>query len=106
MLCFPPSVPPQILPFDFGEESVNSGESASVQCLVHKGDLPVEISWYHKNHPLVGGGGIIIMKNRKVNSLTIDPVSSEDAGEYSCVAENRAGSTSHSAVLNVNGSFL
>lgn len=91
------------MPFDFGEESVNSGESASVQCLVHKGDLPVEIFWLHNNRSLVDGDGIIIMKNRKVNSLTIDPVSSENAGEYTCVATNRAGSTSHSAVLNVNG---
>lgn len=97
------SVAPQILPFDFGEESVNSGESASVQCLVNKGDLPVEISWFHKNRSLVHGDGIIIMKNRKVNSLTIDPVSSENAGEYTCVATNQAGSASHSAVLNVNG---
>lgn len=70
---------------------------------MHKGDLPVEISWFHNNRSLVDGNGIIIMKNRKVNSLTIDQVSSEDAGEYTCVATNRAGSASHSATLNVNG---
>lgn len=100
------SVAPQILPFDFGEETVNSGESASVQCLVHKGDLPVVISWFHNNRSLVDGNGIIIMKNKKVNSLTIDSVSSEDAGEYTCVATNRAGSATHSAVLNVNGTLI
>lgn len=97
------SVAPQILPFDFGEEAVNSGESASVQCLVHKGDLPVDISWYHNNKSLVPNQGIMIMKNKKVNSLTIDAVSFEDAGVYTCLAMNRAGSTSHSAILNVNG---
>lgn len=70
---------------------------------MHKGDLPVEISWLHNNSTLTDGDGIIIMKNKKVNSLTIDSVSSENAGEYTCVAKNRAGSVTHSAILNVNG---
>lgn len=44
-----------------------------------------------------------VMKNKKVSTLSIDSVSFETAGEYICVARNRAGSTTFSAVLNVNG---
>lgn len=96
------TVPPQISPFDFGEESVNSGESASITCLVHKGDLPVEIWWLHNNMSITDGEKIVIMRSRMVNTLTIESVSSEDSGEYTCVARNQ---TSHTAVLNVNGIF-
>lgn len=96
-------MPPQILPFDFGEESVDSGELASVTCSVHKGDLPIEILWHHNNRSLTEGYGVTIMKNKKVSTLSIDSVSFENAGQYTCVATNRAGSVSHTATLNVNG---
>lgn len=96
-------VPPQIIPFDFGEEAVNSGEFASVSCSVHKGDLPIEISWYHNNNTIREQNGVTVMKNKKVSTLSIDSVSFENYGEYTCTAKNRAGSTTHSAVLNVNG---
>lgn len=99
-------VPPQIAPFDFGEEAINSGELVSITCSVHKGDLPIDMSWYHNGKPISDEEGISIMKSRKVNTLSIESVSFESAGEYSCVAKNRAGSTSHSAILNVNGTGI
>lgn len=97
------AVPPQITPFEFGDESVNSGELVSVTCSVHKGDLPIEISWFHDNRSLVDGDGVTILKSRKVNTLSVESVSFESAGEYRCVARNNAGSAAHSAILNVNG---
>lgn len=97
-------VPPQILPFDFGEESVNSGELASVTCSVHKGDLPVNIVWLHNNKSIEQDFGVSIVKNgKKVSSLTIDSVSEEHAGFYSCLATNIAGHDCHTALLNING---
>lgn len=99
-------VPPQIAPFDFGEEIINSGELVSVTCSVHKGDLPIEITWFHNGKPIFDGDGLTIMKSKKVNTLSIESVSFENAGEYTCVAKNTAGSTSQTAVLNVNGTIL
>lgn len=96
-------VPPQIVPFDFGEDPVNSGEFASVSCSVHKGDLPIDISWYHNNNTITEGNGVTVLKNNKASMLSIDSISFESAGEYTCVARNRAGATKVSAVLNVNG---
>lgn len=99
-------VPPQILPFTVGEEAVNSGDPASLNCLVHKGDLPLNITWLHNNKPLGHEFGVMIFLNgKRTSSLSIDSVSAEHAGEYSCVAENQAGSDRHSAVLNVNGTL-
>lgn len=92
------------MPFDFGEESVNSGDLASVTCSVHKGDLPINITWLHNNKTLELDFGISVMKNgKKVSSLSIDSVGEEHGGIYTCVAANNAGSDRRSAVLNVNG---
>lgn len=65
--------------------------------------MPIDISWYHNNKTVVEGIGVTVMKNKKASMLSVDSVSSESAGEYTCVVKNRAGSTRHSAVLNVNG---
>lgn len=100
-------MPPQILPFDFGEDLVNSGDPASLNCLIHKGDLPFNITWQHNNKTIEEEFGILIIPTgKKASSLSIDSVSAEHAGEYSCFVQNRAGSDRHTAVLNVNGIFL
>lgn len=40
-----------------------------------------------------------------VSHLNITQVSVEDGGEYTCAASNRAGTSSHSARLNIYGNF-
>jgi hypothetical protein len=100
-------VAPQILPFDFGEESVNSGDLASLQCSVYKGDLPITITWLHNNKSTGYNDGILISKaGKKVSSLTIDSVQAEHVGTYTCIAENKAGRSSFSAYLRVNGKII
>lgn len=98
------TVLPQILPLDFGEESVNAGDLASLTCSVHKGDLPIDIEWLHNNKSITDADGISVSRvNKKISTLSIDSVLAEHAGEYTCLAKNPAGSTSSSAFLNVNG---
>lgn len=100
------AVAPQILPFDFGEESVNSGEFASVTCSVHKGDLPLNITWLHNNKPSGYKDDITISKaGKKVTTLTIDNVNGDHSGNYTCVAQNKAGEATYTAELFVNGKF-
>lgn len=102
VFCFPAI--PQILPFNFGEDSVNSGDVASVQCTVFKGDLPINITWFHNSKLVSYGEGIIISHvSKKVSSLTIDDVRGEHAGNYTCVAQNSAGISIETAQLNING---
>lgn len=77
---------------------------ASVTCSIHKGDLPIEIYWFRDNTTLDDSvDGVTILRGKKLSALSLDSVSFESAGEYTCVAKNRAGVTSFSAVLNVNG---
>lgn len=96
-------VPPQISPFDFGEVPVNSGDVAVVSCVVIKGDFPLNISWLFNGKTLFNQIGISLTNNRRSSQLTVESVSSENAGEYSCIAKNDAGESVHSAILNVNG---
>ncbi|XP_068899409.1 cell adhesion molecule Dscam1 isoform X6 [Tenebrio molitor] len=96
-------VVPQILPFSFGEDTMNTGDSTSLTCTISKGDLPVQISWSHNNKTLTNDGNIAILKmSKKISTLSIDSAQAEHVGEYTCTAQNSAGSTSYSAFLNVN----
>lgn len=98
------SISPQILPFDFGKNLINSGDLTSLTCSVHKGDLPMNISWTHNNRSIEFSEGISINKiGKKISTLSIDYVQEEHTGVYTCIAVNLAGKSSYSAELNVNG---
>nr|XP_050870069.1 cell adhesion molecule Dscam2-like isoform X35 [Vespula vulgaris] len=98
-------VAPQIIPFDFGDESANWGELVSVTCSITKGDQPLDISWAFNGTPIdiSRGSDVVIGSTNKKNSvLTIESVAARHAGEYTCSASNRAGAASHTALLTVN----
>lgn len=98
------SVPPQIHPFDFGEDPINSGDMIMINCFVSKGDLPINIYWTLNNKRINDFGGITALKaNKRSSQLTIDSVQDHHRGEYKCVAENKAGIAEFVAFLNVNG---
>ncbi|CAK9830510.1 Cell adhesion molecule Dscam2 [Anthophora retusa] len=98
------NVSPQIAPMSFGDEPVNAGDLVSVQCVVTKGDSPLEISWTFDSQPIRSDRMDVILSSsgKRVKQLTIESVAARHAGEYTCVASNAAGSTSHSAKLDVN----
>ncbi|PBC29921.1 Titin [Apis cerana cerana] len=98
------AVSPQIAPISFGDEPVNAGDLVSVQCVVTKGDSPLEITWTFDSQPIRSDRMDVIVSNsgKRVKQLTIESVAARHAGEYTCVASNAAGSTSHSAKLDVN----
>lgn len=97
-----------MLPFEFGEEPANAGDMASISCAVSKGDQPLNISWVFNGQLLKPKNylGIVLTSiNKKTSILNIESVSGVHRGTYYCVATNRAGSTNHSAVLEVNGTL-
>ena len=97
-------VPPQIHPFDFGDEAINSGDLVIATCAVSKGDFPITIRWSLNNKPLDNVDGITVLStNKRVSQLTIESVQAHHSGEYKCIAKNKAGVIDFSAYLNVNG---
>ncbi|XP_024939112.1 Down syndrome cell adhesion molecule-like protein Dscam2 isoform X50 [Cephus cinctus] len=96
-------VDPQIIPFTFGDGPTNSGEAMSATCTILKGDFPMDISWAFNGEPLAAGRTDVTVTNHKrLSVLAIDSVAARHAGEYTCTASNRAGATSHTALLAVN----
>lgn len=93
----------------FGDEPASWGELVSVTCSVAKGDQPLEISWAFNGTPIGSNHGsdvVVASTNKKNSVLTIESVAARHAGEYTCSASNRAGATSHSAQLTVNGTCV
>lgn len=101
-------VAPQIGAFTFGSEPVNAGDVASVTCVVTKGDFPIDISWMFQNQALDEKREDVIISNvgKRGKQLSIESVKAGHAGEYTCIASNIAGSTTLTATLEVNGTYL
>lgn len=101
----PVAVAPQIAPFAIAEEPANWGDSISVVCAILKGDLPIEITWALNGEPIRPDRSDIniLATTRKNSILSIESVAARHAGEYTCSASNKAGATSYSATLAVNG---
>lgn len=96
------------MPFDFGDESLNPGDSTAINCMITKGDSPLEIQWKFNSRPIERDNsmGIIITKlSPRLSSLSIESVSARHRGVYQCTAINKAGETEHSSSLKVNGDY-
>lgn len=95
---------PKIVPFAFGDEPANFGESTNVQCGLAAGDLPVKFSWYFNEKPLDGSLGVnTVALGSKMSILSIDSLDETYAGNYTCLAQNNAGLSSYLAELIVKG---
>jgi len=101
------AVAPQIFPFTFGDEPVNSGEAISATCSILKGDFPMDITWAFNGEPISAESTdqFSITKGKRLSVLSIDAVAARHAGEYTCTVSNKAGASSHTAALAVNGNI-
>lgn len=101
---FFPLVSPKLLPFSFGDEPSYLGESTTLQCSLSIGDMPVKFSWTLNGKPLNDIQGVAITSiGKKSSVISIDSVDEHHAGDYSCLAENRAGLANHTSTLVVKG---
>ena len=93
--------------FSFGEEILNTGDSVAVNCMVVKGDSPLEIRWYLNNVPISSENeGIVVVKlSEKLSSLSINAIEPQHRGLYECRVKNKAGEASSNAELIINGLF-
>jgi hypothetical protein len=79
-------------------------------CSITKGDNPLKIWWSFKGdddffaHNLTSNDGVVISRNgQKLSVLNIEQVKARHRGNYTCYASNRAGFTSQSSYLSING---
>lgn len=95
---------PKIHPFSFGDEPSFEGESVSVQCHIASGDMPLTFSWTLNGKSVEVYEEINVASvGKKISVLSIDSISRENVGNYTCIAANRAGLSSYTAELVVKG---
>lgn len=97
---------PIISPFAFNQ-NVQENQRHSVLCTISSGDLPVTISWLKDGQLLTPNilqiKKIIVKPDLDQSTLKFNAVRLDHAGNYTCVAKNRAGIQTHSAQLIVHG---
>lgn len=72
--------------------------------MVPNGDLPLTIEWTLNGESVKQFPQISLSKSgRRGSMLTIESVSDNLAGNYTCFASNKAGFYQHTAELHVNG---
>lgn len=75
-----------------------------MQCIISSGDMPVSFAWLLNGKRLSEFKDISITSmGKKISALTVDSISREHAGNYTCVTKNNAGTSSFTAALNVKG---
>ncbi|XP_058055436.1 cell adhesion molecule Dscam2 [Anopheles bellator] len=93
---------PIIHPFEFGEEPFDIYSAVTVSCTVTKGDLPIDIGWGFNGRRVHTTDGVLITKSGQRSSLlSIESVQPRHAGNYTCSAQNAAGTVEHSSQLVV-----
>lgn len=96
---------PHINPFSLNEP-VYYGDNIQLNCHVSKGDKPIQLSWTFHGKELSTDMGMVTVKVGEDTSLLM--VSSADlihSGNYTCIALNRAGKTTYTTEILVNGTF-
>ncbi|XP_066245925.1 coxsackievirus and adenovirus receptor homolog, partial [Euwallacea similis] len=101
------AVPPQISPFIISDLPLNAGDYLQVTCTAREGDLPLNFDWLLNGKKLGTYPELAAMPAGKRGSiLSIESISHEYAGKYTCVAKNAAGEASYSSDLDVNGYYI
>lgn len=98
------SVLPKLKPFDTDNEPLMMDEFFQVLCTAIHGDHPMQFSWLLGNQTVYPSERIRIDFTKRSSTLSIESVSGDDAGNYTCVASNRAGATESVVELVVKGS--
>ncbi|KAH8302477.1 hypothetical protein KR044_007321 [Drosophila immigrans] len=98
---------PPVLLYSFIEQTLQPGPAVSLKCSAAGNPTP-QISWTLDGFPLPSNGRFMIgqyitVHGDVISHVNISHVMVEDGGEYSCIAENRAGRVEHAARLNIYG---
>ncbi|XKL60149.1 hypothetical protein PGB90_001165 [Kerria lacca] len=98
---------PPVLTYTFIEQTLQPGPEISLKCSATGNPTP-NIKWMLDGFNLPDNerfriGQYVTVQGDVVSHTNISHVTTEDGGEYSCMAENRAGKTAHSARLNIYG---
>lgn len=88
----------------FPGNRIRVGESASAMCTLVAESSDVRFRWLKDSVDVSGTATNLNIKNDKtVSMLTIESVTLQDAGNYTCIVDNTYGSDASTAMLVVEG---
>ena len=99
-MCFVVSSDPPLLTFAPANNtySVRYGNDLHLSCSAN-GTLPITLMWFHNGVELKASDQVVL---EPLGQLTVHNVSmSSDSGVYQCYAENEAGFTSYTVLVDV-----
>jgi len=88
------------------------GDSIDLFCQIQKGDRPIKVHWSFERNAGEPGFDHLqpqMRTNRisgKTSMLSIPSATQAHTGRYTCIASNKAGTTTYSADLTVNGTKI
>lgn len=86
---------------------MNSGQVVTTPCSVVEGDHPLRLQWLFDGEAIKPRSGVTVFNiGERSAILSIGSVSHAHAGNYTCIAENEAGSDSHTSALIINGTYV
>lgn len=100
LLCSVPE-PPQVVRH-LQPQTATSGRSVRFMVLA-SGVPPPQVSWYKDSEALFSGPKHKFLHDEQEHTLLLLDASPEDAGVYSCQAQNEYGEDTSSALLTVEG---
>ncbi|XP_066979346.1 cell adhesion molecule Dscam2-like isoform X3 [Macrobrachium rosenbergii] len=97
-----------VLHYRFIEQTIQPGPPVSLKCSAVGNPTP-SITWKLDGLPVPKSDRVMVgeqvgARGKVVGHVNVSHTRVEDGGRYECIATNRAGTTSHSANLNIYGS--
>ena len=88
----------------FGEDVVDEGSFGQLVCTVMKGDAPFSFTWSLQGDIVHSEPGLSTSQiGGRTSILMINSIGHRHTGQYTCTVSNKAGQTSVSTELKVNG---